>query len=269
MLDFDTASLTKLIIDTANEELIPRYQQTERNFKADGTLVTAADLAIQQRIGEALIQRYPDIPFLGEEMPAETQRKIMRDSNSGFWCLDPLDGTANFVAGMPCFAISLAYIQGGGTRLGIIYDPLRDECFHAQTGRGAWLNHQPLKLNRPLTELADCVAMVDFKRLPDQLASNLATQPPYRSQRSIGSVALDWCWLAAGRVQLYLHGGAKLWDYAAGSLIHREAGGRLRLTHGHVNLHEELSLTLHPCMAVAAADQTLFRAWSDWLRQYD
>ena len=263
-MDFDITQLNQLVIDTAKQELTPRFQRTGSNLKADGTLVTAADLAIQKRIGEVLARLHPDIPFLGEEMSSAEQQQVINRSDQGFWCLDPLDGTANFVAGMPCFAISLAYIQGGGTRLGIIYDPLRDECFHAQTGRGAWLNHQPLKLNRPLTELADCVAMVDFKRLPDQLASNLATQPPYRSQRSIGSVALDWCWIAADRLQLYLHGGQRLWDYAAGRLIFAEAGGSFRLSD---DIHQvtDLTLDLLPKVAKAAVNPELFAAWDEWL----
>jgi myo-inositol-1(or 4)-monophosphatase len=198
MPGFDLPRLTQLISRVANDELMPRYQQTESSTKADGTLVTAADLAIQQRISLELSALYPRIPFLGEEMSPEDQHQVMGVSDTGFWCLDPLDGTANFVAGMPCFALSLAYLQGGETRLGIIYDPIRQECFHARSGQGAWLNGRRLRLEQQMTALSDCVAMVDFKRLPAGLGCRLASQPPYRSQRSIGSVALDWCWLAAG-----------------------------------------------------------------------
>ena len=260
-MGFDIVRLNQLVIDTAKQELIPRFQRTDSNLKADGTLVTAADLAIQQRIGEVLARLYPDIPFLGEEMSGADQQQVMNDSEQGFWCLDPLDGTANFVAGMPCFAISLAYINEGETRLGIIYDPLRDECFHAQTGRGAWLNQQPLKLKHSQTGLADSVAMVDFKRLPDRLASNLATRPPYRSQRSIGSVALDWCWIAAGRGHVYLHGKQRIWDFAAGSLILAEAGGHAVTLEGE----EVYRADITPRSAVAALDAGLFREWCEWL----
>ncbi len=268
-VSIDVPGLRDLIVEAAEQEILTRFHAVEGQRKADGSLVTAADLAVQQRLQSHLSRLHPEIPLLGEEMSPEQQARVLAGSPAGFWCLDPLDGTSNYVAGMPCFATSLAYIRDGAVEIGIIYDPLRRECFHAVRGEGAWLNGEPLRLGEAPGELKACVAMVDFKRLAAPLASRLATQPPYRSQRSIGSVALDWCWLAAGRVQLYLHGGAKLWDYAAGSLIHREAGGCLRLTHGHVNLHEALSLTLHPCTAVAAVDQTLFRAWSDWLRQYD
>jgi myo-inositol-1(or 4)-monophosphatase len=263
-MGFDIEKLNQLVIDTAKQELIPRFQRTESNLKADGTLVTAADLAIQQRIGEVLSRLYPEIPLLGEEMSGAEQQQVLNHSDKGFWCLDPLDGTANFVAGMPCFAISLAYLQGGETRLGIVYDPLREECFHAQTGQGAWLNHQPLKLNRSQTELANCVAMVDFKRLPERLAAHLATHPPYRSQRSIGSVALDWCWIAADRFQLYLHGGQRLWDYAAGRLIFAEAGGASRLS-DEIHHASDQTYDLRPKVAKAAVNQQLFAAWDEWL----
>jgi len=263
-MGFDITTLNQLVIDTAKAELLPRFQRTEHDLKADGTLVTAADLAIQRRIGEVLARLHPEIPFLGEEMSEAEQQRVLNQSEQGFWCLDPLDGTANFVAGMPCFAISLAYIHGGETRLGIIYDPLRDECFHAQTGRGAWLNQQPLRLDQPLTDLADSVAMVDFKRLPHRLASHLATRPPYRSQRSIGSVALDWCWIAAGRFQLYLHGGQRLWDYAAGRLILAEAGGSFSLRNG-IQQAAGLTLDLRPKVAKAAVNPQLFTAWDQWL----
>ena len=266
-MEFDITLLKQLVIDTAKQELIPRFQRTDSNLKANGTLVTAADLAIQQRLAETLARLHPEIPLLGEEMPPEQQQRVMHSSDSGFWCLDPLDGTANFVAGMPCFAISLAYLQQGETRLGIIYDPLRDECFHAQAGRGAWLNEHPLALDQTTSKLADCVAMVDFKRLPAGLATHLATRPPFRSQRSIGSVALDWCWLAAGRLQLYLHGGQRLWDYAAGRLIFAEAGGTYALSDG-IYRSSGLTPDLRPKVARAAVNQQLFTLWADWLERH-
>jgi myo-inositol-1(or 4)-monophosphatase len=261
--------LCQLVRESAELELLPRFQQVASRRKEDGSLVTEADLAVQQRIKDSLLAEYPQIPLLGEEMSGEEHRRILHDSPTGFWCLDPLDGTSNYVAGMPCFATSLAYLLDGEVRIGIIYDPLRDECFHAIAGEGAWLNGQRLQLTSPVGRLDQCLAMVDFKRLTPKLASQLASDPPYRSQRSIGSVALDWCWLAAGRVELYLHGGAKLWDYTAGSLIHRQAGGALMLTAGHVSLPSEGPLGLQPRMAIAAANSSLLNEWHGWLRQYD
>jgi myo-inositol-1(or 4)-monophosphatase len=268
-MTIDIDLLKQEIISAATEELMPRFQKIDSSSKADGSLVTEADLAVQERLTRSLKQAYPKITLLGEEMSAEEQQQIIDNSGEGFWCLDPLDGTANYVAGMPCFATSLAYIREGRVEMGIIHDPLRNECFHAIRGQGAWLNDKLLQLSCSLDDLKDCVAMVDFKRLSSTLASHLATEPPYRSQRSIGSVALDWCWLAAGRLQLYLHGGSKLWDYAAGTLIYREAGGSLQLTEGAASLPETMQLGLSPQMAIAAPNRTLFEAWRDHLCQYD
>lgn len=268
-MKIDIDLLKHEVISAAAEELMPRFHKIDSASKADGSLVTEADLAVQERLSHSLRQIYPQISLLGEEMPAAQQQEIMLRADEGFWCLDPLDGTANYVAGMPCFATSLAYIRDGLVEMGIVYDPLRDECFHAIRGQGAWLNDEPLQLDCEIEDLNACVAMVDFKRLSSNLASHLATQPPYRSQRSIGSVALDWCWLAAGRLQLYLHGGSKLWDYAAGTLIYSEAGGRYRLTGGSASLAATEKLGLSPQMAIAAPNQPLFEAWQDYLCRYD
>jgi myo-inositol-1(or 4)-monophosphatase len=258
----DTNLLCELLVEGAKSELMPRFNRCDCRIKADGSLVTQADLAMQQQILTRLQHHYPEIPLLGEEMPADHQTMISNDEDRGFWCLDPLDGTANYVSGIPCFAVSLAYLVNGEVQIGIIYDPVRDELFHASKGSGAWLNQERLTINCALEHLQECMAMVDFKRLKPALAAQLATSPPYRSQRSIGSVALDWCWLAAGRVQLYLHGGARLWDYAAGTLIFREAGGYFRLSDA---TGEQPDRGLRPQMAVAATNQRLFEAWCAWL----
>jgi myo-inositol-1(or 4)-monophosphatase len=267
-MKIDTELLCEIVVESARAELLPRFNHSERRVKKDGSLVTQADLAMQQRLMNRLSLHYPQITLLGEEMPAERQHAIVSDQRQGFWCLDPLDGTSNFVSGMPCFAVSLAYLIDGEVEIGIVYDPLRDELFHAEKGAGAWMNKVPLSLDCPLQRLRDCIAMVDFKRLAPPLATRLAADPPYLSQRSIGSVALDWCWLAAGRVQLYLHGGSRLWDYAAGTLIFHEAGGHFRLTDSRTGHVAQPGSDLEPRMALAAANQPLFEAWCIWVEGF-
>ena len=135
----DSRKLIDIVRHSAKQELLTRFQRVTQELKADGSIITEADLAMQKSLSEKLNKHWPDIPFLGEEMSSKDQQSVMDDSSTGFWCLDPLDGTANFVAGMPCFAISLAYLQQGETHLGIIFDPIRRECFTAQSGMGAWL----------------------------------------------------------------------------------------------------------------------------------
>ena len=108
------------------------------------------------------------------------------------------------------------------------------------------------------------MAMVDLKRLPDPLIRTIAKGAPYRSQRSFGSVALDWCWVAGGRCQVYLHGGQKLWDYAAGSLVMSESGA----AGGLLSDYDGDWLTdfsLAPCIAVAATHEELLQQWLSWI----
>jgi myo-inositol-1(or 4)-monophosphatase len=100
--------------------------------------------------------------------------------------------------------------------------------------------------------------------LPAGLVRSLAARPPYRSQRSFGSVALDWCWIACGRCQVYLHGGQKLWDYAAGQLIANEAGAPGGLLEHYAGAWVEAP-TLAPRIAVAATSPGLLTAWRDWI----
>ena len=250
--------LTALIRAVAGEELLPRFHHSVRQYKADGSIVTEADLVVQARLTQELRQRYPHIELLGEEMDEANQRQLLQSGDRLIWCLDPVDGTSNFAAGLPFFSISLALLQGGQPLMGIVYDPSRDECFTAIAGQGAWLNGAPLQAVVGDLPLKRCLAMVDFKRLGHALATELVTRPPYGSLRYTGSGALEWCWLAAGRFHLYLHGQQKLWDFAAGALVLAEAGGVARSLDGE-RLFASGVLTRS---VIAAADQRLFQVWS-------
>jgi len=256
----DLEGLAGLLREVARDEIMPRFRHTKVSAKADGSLVTEADLAVQRRLLAVCQAQYPDIPLLGEEMSAEQQQRLVGDGSSAFWCLDPLDGTSNFACGFPGFAISLALMRGGNAELAIILDPVRDECFTAAHGCGAFLNGEPIAPFAQGEMLADCLAMVDFKRLPPERIARLFGADSFRSQRNLGSVALDWCWLAAGRFQLYLHGGQKLWDYAAGRLIADEAGvvSALLAPNGDRPLS---GVGLDKRAAIAAANKGLFERW--------
>lgn len=257
---YDLESLQAILIPAAREELLPRFARVERAKKADGSLLTEADLAVQARLGAELAERWPEITFLGEEMPAEEQSHLLQ-AGTPVWCLDPLDGTRNFAVGIPYFCLSLALVQDGQVVLGLVYDPVRDECFAARAGQGATLNGQPLTLQATGLGLNETTAIIDFKRLDPALSTRLVTDTPYSSQRSFGSSALDWCWLAAARGHLYLHGKQQIWDYAAGHLILQEAGG-----HAVTLAGEGVFINaLQPRSAVAAVDHALFSAWMQWL----
>jgi myo-inositol-1(or 4)-monophosphatase len=148
--------------------------------------------------------------------------------------------------------------------LGIVYDPNRDECFVGIRGQGAFLNDQPLRVKPVALPLSQCTALIDFKRLPARLAMNLVAQRPYASQRSYGSVALDWCWMAASRFHVYLHGASNIWDYAAGLLIYNEAGGVSSTLNGEAIYVNELSKR----SSVGALDQLTFDQWYGWLNEH-
>lgn len=260
----ELAHVADLVRTAAADELQTRFRAVAAAKKADGSLITEADLAMQRRLHRQLAEYLPRYALLGEEMSAAEQQAMLDSTGEGVWCLDPLDGTANFAAGIPFFAVSLALLVEGRTCAAVVYDPVRKECFRALRGHGVWLNSRRLTRPASPTELRDCMAMVDLKRLPAALVIALGGAPPYRSQRSFGSVALDWCWVASGRCQLYLHGGQRLWDYAAGRLILEESGavgGVLQAYDG--DWQDEP--TLEPRIAIAATDTRLLDQWRGWI----
>jgi len=263
-LNINSNQLVDLIRDIAQQELLPRFNRVSREFKSDGSIVTEADIITQQRITSQLMALWPNTELLGEEMSQEQQTEILK-SDKPIWCLDPLDGTSNFSAGIPYFAISLSLIFEAEVVLGLIYDPIRDECFLAQKEGDeypiATLNNERLTLGNADISLSKATAIIDFKRLTDELATRIVVERPISSQRNFGASALDWCWLAAGRGHVYLHGSQNLWDYAAGDYIFRAAGGHcctLENEPVYINQLKKRSI-------IAATDAKLFSEWCSWI----
>ena len=258
----DFQRVVTVVVDAAKEEILGRFNRVQAELKADGSLVTSADLAMQAAVKKALLWYWPNSAVLGEEMSAEEQQRTLDENREGLlWCLDPLDGTSNFSAGLPYFSVSLALLYKSKVVFGLVYDPARDECFTAIRGDGAYLNGHALVRKAPPKELKHCLAAVDFKRLNNDLRMRFAQKPPYGSQRSLGSIALDWCWLAAGRFHVYLHGKQKLWDYTAGHLILSEHQGVSTTLSGD----EVFRYSLTPQSALAAVDAQLFEQWRAYL----
>jgi 3'(2'), 5'-bisphosphate nucleotidase/myo-inositol-1(or 4)-monophosphatase len=256
-------ALESLVRGIAREEVLPRFLKTARNHKADGSLFTEADVESQRRLVEALPRHLPG-PVLGEEMTPAEQADLWAQGRQGLWCIDPIDGTTNFANGIPFFAVAVAYLVDHEPRLGVVYNPITDESFYAAKGAGAYLNGVPLPLREPAHKLRDAVAGVDFKRISHRLGDELAVRPPYYSQRNFGSSALEWCFVAAGRLDVYVHGGQMLWDYAAGKLILDEAGGSSAALDGD-------SLLTGPAAkrgVIAAAREGLFKDWRAWLQTH-
>jgi len=260
LFEIDHNALVEGVKRIANETLLPKFAAVTRQIKDDGSFVTEADVTTQEQIATLLHRLNPEIPMLGEEMSSDEQQQLLANSPL-LWCLDPLDGTTNFSGGLPYFSISLALISNGKPLFGMVYDPVRDECFTAQSGQGAYLNNSRLSLPTDKLSIDSAIALVDFKKLPATMAIPLVTNPPYTSQRSLGSVALDWCWLASNRCQLYLHSRQKLWDFAAGLLIFSEAGGRHKTVAGTPIDYSHLESQA----AYAAINPSLFMQWDEWL----
>lgn len=254
------AAVVATVRDIAQREVSPRFLKVAHSHKADGSLFTEADAATQAALVTAL-QAIRAVPVLGEEMTEHEQREAWNAGRDGLWCVDPIDGTSNFVAGVPYFAVSVAFLYKGERLLGVVYDPIADECFTALRGGGAFLNGVALPLRPLASELKRALAGVEMKRIKRELAGRLAAWPPYASQRNFGASTLDWCYTAAGRFDIYVHGGQKLWDYAAGALVLEEAGGRLASLSGSFD-----TANIWERSVVASASPALFELWRDWLK---
>lgn len=247
----------------AQQEILPRYLKVARQRKADGSLFTEADIITQEVLSRELCRIFPG-PVVGEEMTEQEQTDRWQAGNAGLWCMDPIDGTSNFVNGLPYFSVSVALMRQGRSVLGAVYNPVADEMFYAEKGAGAYLNGERLPIKEHVPTLRGAMANVDLKRLDRKLAEAICSARPFSSQRNYGSCSLEWCYTAAGRFDLYLHGGQKLWDYAAGSLILEEAGGHMC----DLDQDDFWAAPLWQRPAIAALDADLFAQWRDWVRSH-
>ncbi len=202
--------------------------QVSRKGPAD--FVSMADRRAEQTVVEELRHARPDWGFFMEEGGT-----VAGDPSKPRWIIDPIDGTSNFLHGIPHFAISIAVQEpkpGGGwgeVTQGLTYQPLTDESFWAEKGRGAWLNERRLRVSSRRV-LADALVATgipylghgDLDRFQRILA---AVSPEVAGIRRFGSAALDLAWVAAGRYDGFWEEDLKMWDVAAGVLLVREAGG--------------------------------------------
>ena len=257
----DLVAIQEIIRSASASYLAIYYERSTADYKADGSIVTEADLAMQQALTSALAERYPGVAMLGEELNEEAQVEVINGSEE-FWCLDPVDGTTNFHATVPLFSVSLGLIIQGKIILGIVYDPSRDEFFGAIKGQGFWINGARATRPDQPRGLSSCIAFVDFKRLSNEVSTSLVLDTPYKSQRNIGTCALEWAWLAAGRVNLLLHGRERIWDYTAGVLLAQEAGGQCET----FDAEPIFKQTLVPRSVIAASKPELFELWAARIR---
>jgi myo-inositol-1(or 4)-monophosphatase len=207
----------------AAAELMARFGRSAEGVETKSTAtdpVSEADVQAESAIRRVLGQRRPEDAILGEE-GGETGRGELR------WVIDPLDGTVNFLFGVPQFAVSVACEDRGGVLVGVVLDPLRSECFSATRSGGAELNGQGIQASRR-DELGTALVATGFgydAAVRDRQASVLTrVLPRVRDIRRAGAAALDLAWCACGRYDGYYERGVKPWDHAAGGLIAARAG---------------------------------------------
>ncbi len=206
------------------EMSLPPAQRTVRVSNKGGwnNIVTDVDHAAEKAILSILDLAFPHDAILAEESGS-------RDGTSGYsWCIDPLDGTRNFASGVPHICVNLALSHGDNLVLGLTYDPVRDEMFHAIEGGGAFLNGQRISVSEQ-SALRECIVGTDMGYKGDEgkllLAMLENLWPGVQSVRMMGSAALGVAYAAAGRLEMYVHHYVQPWDIAPGLLLVREAGG--------------------------------------------
>lgn len=203
--------------------------QVSRKGPAD--FVSAADLRAEQILSEELGRARPDFGFLMEESGARAGRDATRR-----WIVDPLDGTTNFLHGLPHFSISIALEESGDVVAGVVYDPIKDDLFYAEKGIGAYLNDRRMRVSaREHLHESVIATGIPFKGRGDHPRFQLelaAMMAETAGVRRMGSAALDLAYVAAGRYEGYWEQGLSPWDLAAGALLVREAGGYLSALDG-------------------------------------
>ena len=221
--------------DKAARNLIRDFNEVENlqvSRKGTNDFVTAADIRAEQTLKEELGRARQGFGFLLEESGA-----VKAADGRSRWIVDPLDGTLNFMHSVPQFAISIGVEQDGELVAGIVFDPIKDELFWAEKGRGAYLNHRRLRVSARDKLSASLVAhgrsadesTESRQRFLAQMDNVLAHT---RDLRRMGSAALDLAYVGAGRLDGYWEEGLKPWDMAAGVVIVREAGGYLTAVDG-------------------------------------
>jgi myo-inositol-1(or 4)-monophosphatase len=195
------------------------------SLKGPANFVTAADRRAEEILHTELAKARPNFGFLLEERGV-----VAGKDASHVWMVDPLDGTTNFLHGIPLFAISIGLVKDGVPIAGVVLNPIADELFVAERGKGAFVNERRLRV-AARRELADTVigcglphrgGRVDLDLFRKELA---AVQPQVAGLRRTGAAALDMAWVAAGRFDGYWERGLSPWDLAAGLVLVREAGG--------------------------------------------
>jgi len=222
----DPDAVARLIRETAQSVILPRFGTLKREDmreKGPGDLVTIADVETERRLTARLTEMIPGSAVLGEEAVAEDPRRLsLTNTCDNLWIIDPVDGTANFARGQPGFAVIVAYVKHGRTRVGWIFDPLGDRLVWARQGEGAWAEGRRLHV---APAPADPIGSAYGRTVAGMRSAKAIAQAGMRTH-NIGSSGIEYINLALGEAHFALHSRSLPWDHAAGMLIAIEAGGR-------------------------------------------
>ncbi|MFX4261898.1 inositol monophosphatase family protein [Pelotomaculum propionicicum] len=218
----------------------------ERGYKScPSDLVTEVDRMSESLITGGLSEKFPGHIIIGEENSG-----YVKDIPEGFaWYVDPLDGTTNFVYGIPFCSVSIGLARGGKMVAGVVYDPFRDECFSAATGCGTSLNGRPVRVDHTRKLLREALLVTGYpenKKFSERLY-RINYQKVAKScgnLRALGSAALELAYISCGRLTGFWENTLMPWDVAAGSLLVEEAGGKVTDIDGNaLTLESYLSIT--------------------------
>ncbi len=215
----------------AGRSLVKDFREVENlqvSMKGAGDFVSKADYAAEKILRDELMGARPTYGWMAEE-----SQEVAGQDPTRRWIVDPLDGTTNFLHGLPHWAISIALEHKGQIVSGVVFDPAKDEMFYAEKGAGAWLNDSKRLRVSGRSRMIEAVFAtgVPFaakKTLPATLRDLARLMPECAGVRRWGAAALDLAYVAAGRYDGYWERELKLWDIAAGSLIAQEAGALLQ-----------------------------------------
>ena len=202
---------------------VREIESLQVSSKSAGDFVSRADIAAEKIIRDMLTEARPTYGWLGEE-----SSEVAGEDPTRRWVVDPLDGTTNFLHGLPHFAVSIALEHRGKIVSGVVYDPAKDEMFVAEKGAGAWMNDSRIRVSdrRHMSESLYATGLPFSGRadLPDTLKDLAQLLPACAGVRRWGAAALDLAYVACGRYDGFWERNLKLWDIAAGLIIAREAG---------------------------------------------
>ncbi|MFC1620507.1 inositol monophosphatase family protein [Candidatus Neomarinimicrobiota bacterium] len=214
------------IAHRAGDILMDKFLRLERVSKKGAVdLVTEADLASEREIVMSIRNAFPNHAVIAEEGDYD-----LAQPSPYRWVIDPLDGTTNYVHGLPIFAVSIGYQHDGDTKVGVVLNPAHNEEYTAIKGKGARLNGEPIKVSQ-VSQLSESLVVTGFPYTHNDLflrTFDLFREIYGRCQggRRLGAAAVDFCYVAAGRFEAFYEAGLNPWDLCAGDLICREAGGK-------------------------------------------